>query len=88
MGNAVVRICLSPAYIPTPEGVLRQKFADVLNYGCAIKHAGEVHSNEESIFVWTDNALRTLDDLNEDELSAAKKLFDSLYERRIKKTNG
>ena len=82
VGEAVLKLCLNPDYASTPEGQERVTWHSVFNHGNCVEYAGEVHSTDALCYVWLRNGLRTLDQLNDDELDGAKRLFDDLYAKR------
>jgi hypothetical protein len=45
-------------------------------------YLASVHSTDEQIFFWSKNCLRTLNELTNEEVEEAKRLFDELYHER------
>ena len=84
VATAVMKVCLAPHEF-TSGGAKQIRTAAVLGDGNCVNHVAEVHSTDEQIFVWTGNCLRTLAQLKDQEVDAAKKLFDELYEDRKKR---
>jgi hypothetical protein len=41
-----------------------------------------MHSTDEQIFFWSRNCLRSLSDLNDEEIENAKQFFDEYYNER------
>jgi hypothetical protein len=73
---------MEPLYAITPTGKERISFRPVLNHGNCVRHAGEVHSTEQEIFVWQGNGLRRVRELDTTELAAAKAKFDEAWAHR------
>lgn len=83
IGQGIRTLCVDPEHAVTPVGAKRVRSATVLNAGGGLQHAGEVHSTDEQIFVWSGNCLRTLDELNDEQVTGAKQLFEHLLENRL-----
>jgi hypothetical protein len=82
IGAAVLKLCLEPAMMQTPQGIQPVTHEPIFNQGNCVNHAATLHSTDEQVFIWARNRPRTLDQLNDDEIDGAKRLFDALYERR------
>lgn len=83
VGEAVLKLCLDPDMMQTPEGLQPVTSTDVFNHGGCINHAAKLHSTDEQIFVWAGNCLRTLDQMSDEDLEGVRRLFDDLVKKRI-----
>lgn len=85
VGEAILKLCLDPDMMQTPKGLQPVTSGDVFNHGGCINHAATVHSTDEQVFVWAGNGLRTLDQLSDEDLDGARRLFEDLFEKRKKR---
>ena len=83
IGQGIRDLCLEPEHATTPQGLKRVRSHSVLNHGNGLRHAGEVHSNDETVFIWGGNCLQTLAELDDKQVAGAKRLFDDLYSKRL-----
>lgn len=82
IGDAVLKLCLNPDMMETPEGPQPVTSEAVLNQDGCVRHDARIHSTDEHVFIWAGNCLRTLNQLDDEQVEGAKRLFDALYEQR------
>lgn len=87
VGEGVLDLCLDESFYsvsppepstgqPRPEDLRRVRSKPVLGHVNCINWVGKYHSTDEVILVWARNCLRPLSALDDEELRAAKELFD------------
>ena len=82
VGEAVVTVCVKPQFAGTERGPERITWHPVMNHGNCVQHVTEMHSSEEQIFIWAGNRLRSLQELRDEEIDGARRLFEALYAKR------
>ena len=85
VGAAVLKLCLDPTMMQTPDGLQPVTSEPVANHANCINHAAKLHSTDEEIFVWAGNCPRTLDQIPDDQLEGVRRLFEARYEKRKKR---
>ena len=88
VGGAVLKLCLDPMMMQTPEGLQPVTSERVANHANCINHAAKLHSTDEEIFVWAGNCLRALDQIPDEHLEGVRRLFEARYEKRKKREEG
>jgi hypothetical protein len=81
VGAAIIRVCLSPDFEPTPDGMKRIVDARVFNCSNGVNWVDEVHSSETQVYAWKGNCLRPITELDHDELNEIKDIVDHQHRR-------
>jgi hypothetical protein len=82
LGEALLNLCLSPVYERTEKGPARVTDAAILNHESCLNWVDEIHSEQERLYMWYGNCLRSVADLADEELNRAKQLLDEETNRR------
>lgn len=82
VGGAVLKLCLNPDKMQTPEGIQPVTSEPILNHSNCVNHDATVHSTDEQVFIWAGNCLQTLNQLDDERVEEAQRLFDALYKQR------
>jgi hypothetical protein len=62
--------------------------AEVLNHGNAVNLCDTIHSSADRLYLWSRNCLRTLSELDDEDLEISKRLVDEELEKRAAKQRG
>lgn len=87
LGEALWTLCMEPRYAMEPTGRERVKWHDIRNHGSSVLYVGEVHSSQEEVYIWSGNCLRRLDELRDDQIEGARRLFNDRCEERLSGTS-
>ena len=71
-------------YESTQNGMKRITSKHIMNHGSALNLAGEVHSTERHVYMWSQNCLMKVTDAESVDLEYAKKIIIEEIERRNK----
>lgn len=82
VGEAVLKVCLDQSR--DAEGQRIHSSHAVGPHSNCVNYVDEVHSTHERLYLWVANCLRPLEQLDEDELSAAERALRKERERRAK----
>ena len=82
LGDAVLRACVRPEHMQTPEGPKRVRNCGVLGTNPCVRYVDAFWNNETRLFVNVDGRFDSLDQLSEAELQTAKTLLETELERR------
>lgn len=82
LAEGVLKLCLNPDYEHHPEGHRRCTDAIVGNYGNGLNFVDEIHSREWGVYLWGENCLRTINDLDEYGFNKLRELVLTEEKRR------
>jgi len=82
LAEGVLEVCLDPNYESTPDGLRRYPAATVANHGNGINFVDEIHSRDWGVYLWGENCLRKISDLDEFGFEKLKELVSKEDERR------
>lgn len=84
IGKATLKLCLDPDWRSEPEGLKRNTSRNILNYGACINYVDEVHSSDTRIYVWIENRMCALYELDDDGFECVKHLMEEESKKRCK----
>lgn len=77
-----MKLCLDPNYEPLPEKLRRQPGAQIGNHGNGVNFVDEVDSHDWGVYLWGENCLRKVNDLDEFSFEKLKELVLEEHKRR------
>ncbi len=82
IGQAVLKLCLDPDYISTPNGLKTVKSHKVFNNFNCVNLCDDIDSRDHRLYVWQGNCLKPFSDLNNEEMVKAEGLLTKEKKRR------
>jgi hypothetical protein len=82
IGQAVLKLCLDPDYISTPNGLKSVKSHRVFNNINCVNLSDNVDSKDHRLYVWQGNCLKPFSYLNNEEVVKVEYLLSKEKKRR------
>ena len=82
LGEGVLKLCLAPDYEPAPNGRARITSVEIGNHGNGLNFVDEIHSREWGIYLWGENCLRKINDLDDFGFEKLQELVKNEEQRR------
>jgi hypothetical protein len=65
LAEGILKLCLDPDYESVPDGLGRITSTTIENHGNGLNFVDEIHSSEWGIYLWGENCLRKIYDLDD-----------------------
>jgi hypothetical protein len=82
LSAGVLKLCLDPNYDADPDGRGRITSANIGNCGNGLNFVDEIHSSEWGIYLWGENCLRKLNELDDFGFDKLQELVRNEEKRR------